>query len=185
MVIRIDADLNGRRKPHRRIRVYPADGAYNDVTEYDGALLSRNKSLSSQGIALAVLPLRHSADMTILTLNKMYVVHAVGRFKRRVHGFDIQSAVRQAWVALGAGGAGALVMSGVAGQATQTLVHSHARAIIPGTGLESVIGRMALVARRLTHIGRDADPPCSGDNLGKRQELCAEMQLFAAIIETQ
>lgn len=123
--------------------------------------------------------------MTILALNKMYVVCATRRFERCVHGFNVEPAVRQARVTLGAGGSCALIMSGVAGQATQALMHSHARAIIAGTGLESVIGRMALVAWRLTHIGRDANPPCSSDNLGKRQHLCAEMHLFAAIIETQ
>ena len=74
--------------------------------------------------------LGHTFGMTIRTFHKVYVVRAGGGFERRVHGFDVEAAIGQSRVAIGAGGARFLPVSLVAGEATESLMHPHRRPII-------------------------------------------------------
>lgn len=123
--------------------------------------------------------------MTISAFHEVDVVPAVGRFEGRIHPLDIQAAVRQTRVAQGAGGPGALIVPGVTGQATQTLVHSHTGAIVTRAGLECVIGRMTLVTRRLTRVRGHVHRARAVKDFRQRQRVRAQGKLLAAVVERQ
>jgi len=88
-----------------------------------------HRSRSGKGRS-ALPPFRNSVRVTVFTFHKVDVVPAGERLERRIHGFDVEAAVGQTRVAQGAGGPGVLVVSRVAGQATQPFVHSHTGAIV-------------------------------------------------------
>ena len=92
--------------------------------------------------------------MTILAFDEMNIVRAGRGLERGVHGRDVEAAIGQARMAIGARGARVLVVSGVAGQAAQPFMNAHAGAVVARIDLESIVRCVALVAKPLARIRR-------------------------------
>ena len=109
-------------------------------------------------------------DAVLVAVGAADPVDVVGTFgagESRVHFFDVDAAVGHLRVAGFAGGGCVLVVSGVAGEATDALVNTDGRAVVAGADLRAVViggsdgvglrlaRRVALIAERLALIGAD------------------------------
>ena len=101
----------------------------------------------------------------------MDIVRALGRFESRIHGFDIQAAIRELWMAGGARRTSVLSVSLVAGEATEPFVNSHGGAIISRADLSAGQSCVALIAECLADIRADLHCPIAQSH-GWQRELC-------------
>ena len=90
--------------------------------------------------------------MAVAAGHAVDVVRALRVPEGRVHRLDVDAAVRQARVALGARGAGPLPVLRVAGEAAEALVDAHRRPVVAREHLVPRPRRVALVAERLPPV---------------------------------
>ena len=93
--------------------------------------------------------------MAVGTFHCVDVVGAFCGLESRVHGLDVDAAVRELRVAGRAGGTGGLAVFFVAGEATEAFVDSDGSTVVAGADLSGCFWGMALVAESLTLVGTD------------------------------
>jgi hypothetical protein len=129
--------------------------------------------------------LGHALLMAVQTFHKVNVVAAGASFEGRIHLLDIQAAVGHLRMTSGAGSPGLLPVVLVAGQATDSFVDSHRRAIVSAAHLGSLYRCVALIAERLSRIGTRLDHPLPFLDPGQRQQRERDVLLRTPIVKRQ
>ena len=115
----------------------------------------------------------------------MHIVHAVRFRKAGIHFLDVEPAIRQARVAIAAGPPNLHRVRRMARKATQSLVNSPRRAVVPRSGFMHRSRRVALVAEPLPRIGGNRDQSLPGEDFRLRQEPDIEIGPLTPVIETR
>ena len=121
--------------------------------------------------------------MAVRALHEMYVVRALGGFEGRIHGFHVEAAIGEAWMANSAGSPRVHAVIFMAGEATQSFMNAHGRAIVAGVDLPSSNRSMALIAESLPLVAADPHEPLPFTHGGQGQIGQGDGQHFPPVEE--
>ena len=96
--------------------------------------------------------------VAVNALHRVDIVGTLRGLESRIHGFDVEAAVRQLRMAGCARCSRLLAVFLVAGETTEAFVDSGGRAVVAGADLAAGLRGVALVAESLTLVRADLDP---------------------------
>jgi len=118
-------------------------------------------------------------------LHGVNVVRALRRLETGIHLLDIEAAIRELRMTVGARGARGLSMLLVAGEAAEALMNTNRSAVVAGADLRRGGWGMALITQRLPRIGADLDRARAIVHLRHWKAADGNVVLLAAVEQSQ